>query len=147
MTDITTPDAAVEVYEPAAGMPVVTVRGELDPAGTLRLEQLLDQLLTGPPVCRLVIDLTGVTALAPACLGLLLRLHRRSRAQDVHLVLVGTGHRAVNQPLRLGGLLGLFDIRATLAHALDGSGAFHGWRGTAPSAGMPATVSRSIDDD
>ena len=68
------------------------------------------------------LDLTGVTELGAAAQAALLRLHRRCRLADVHLVLVGISRPAVNQPLRLSGLLPIFDVRPTFPAALRGLG-------------------------
>jgi anti-anti-sigma factor len=96
----------------------VRVRGDLDDAGTAALDDVVDRRLDESAPYRLVLDLSRVTLLASAAQGLLLRLHRRCRVRNVHLVLVGTAQPAVDRPLRLSGLLPLFDIRPTVEAAI-----------------------------
>jgi anti-anti-sigma factor len=110
----------VEVEEPAPRTLLVRVRGDLDTEGTAHLRAALDDELAGASVSRLVLDLSRVTLLASPALDLLRRLRRRCRVDDRHLVLVGTGHPAVHRPLRITGLLPLFDTRPTLQSVLRG---------------------------
>ena len=111
----------VEVEEPAPRTVLVRVRGALDEEWTARRRVVLDDTLAGTTVSRLVLDLTGVTLLASPALDLLRRLRRRCRVDDRHLVLVGTGHPAVHRPLRISGLLPLFDTRPTVQSVLRGA--------------------------
>ena len=82
---------------------------------------LIEVELTVGSVSRLVLDLSRVTLLPSPALDLLRRLRRRCRVDDRHLVLVGTGHPAVHRPLRISGLLPLFDTRPTVASVLPGT--------------------------
>jgi anti-anti-sigma factor len=108
----------IGVEEPAPRTLVVRVHGDLDDAGTAALDDVVDRRLDESAPYRLVLDLSRVTLLASAAQGLLLRLHRRCRVRNVHLVLVGTAQPAVNRPLRLSGLPPLFDIRPTVEAAI-----------------------------
>jgi anti-anti-sigma factor len=108
----------IELEEPAPRTLVMRVRGELDPAGTATLGDVLDRWLDRFPAGRLVLDLTRVTLLTPDTRQLLLRLHRLCRVRNVHLVLVGTAQPAVNRPLRISGLLPLFHTRRTVEAAI-----------------------------
>jgi anti-anti-sigma factor len=110
----------VELLEPCPRTTVVAVHGGLDDGGAAALATVIDKRLAGSAPGRLVLDLREVTRLGTAALSLLLRLHRRCRIQDVHLVLVGTSRPAVNQPLRVSGLLSLFDTRPSVAAATRG---------------------------
>jgi anti-anti-sigma factor len=94
------------------------VRGDLDTEATVRLRAVLDRELAAMPVHVLLVDLGRVTLLGSAAMGLLLELHRRSRVENRHLVLVATGCPAVHRPLRISGLLPLFDTRPTVQSAL-----------------------------
>jgi anti-anti-sigma factor len=134
------PAAWVRFDEPAEWILVVRVLGELDVVTVPPLRAALHARLRGNRPCRLVLDLSGVTLLASAALTMLLELHHDARAGERHVVLAGTGHRAVHRPLRVTGLLTLFDTRPSVEHALRGSTASR--RPThapaAPGAGSPS---------
>jgi anti-anti-sigma factor len=121
MTEYDEAPNVVEVEEPAPRTLLVRVRGDLDTATTERLRAALDDELAGTAVSRLVLDLSRVTLLPSPALDLLRRLRRRCRVDDRHLVLVGTGHPAVHRPLRITGLLPLFDTRPTVQSVLHGA--------------------------
>jgi anti-anti-sigma factor len=112
----------IEVEEPAPRTVLVRVRGALDEPATDRLRAVLDDELAAASVSRLVLDLSAVTLLASPGLDLLRRVRRRCRVDDRRLVLVGTGHPAVHRPLRISGLLPLFDTRPTVQSVLGGAG-------------------------
>jgi anti-anti-sigma factor len=78
----------------------------------------LDEELTGAAIVRALIDLSRVTMVGQEALRLLLHLHRRCRAENAHLVLIGTARPEVNRPLRTSGLLPLFDTRPSVHAAL-----------------------------
>ena len=80
-----------------------------------------------------MLDLSGVSLLSSAGVDLLVRLHRRARAQDIHLVPIGAAHRAVHLPLRLTGALVLFDTRPGRAPAPDRAPSASGLSKSAPS--------------
>jgi anti-anti-sigma factor len=111
----------VEIEEPAPRTLLVRVRGDLDGMATEQLRAALDDELAGSSVSRLVLDLSRVTLLASPALDLLRRLRRRCRVEGRNLVLVGTGHPAVHRPLRITGLLPLFDTRPTVQSVLHGA--------------------------
>lgn len=133
--DPASPLAEVRFDAPADWILVVRVRGELDIVSVPLLRTALHARLTRP--CRVVLDLAGVTLLTSAALTLLLELHHDTRESDRHLVLTGAGHRAVHRPLRMAGLLGLFDTRRGIEHALSGSRAL---RRPARSPAPPTTT-------
>jgi anti-sigma B factor antagonist len=114
------PLPAIEIEEAAPRTLLVRVRGDLDAEATTRLRVALDRELAVLPASLLLVDLGRVTLLGSAALGLLVDLRRRSRAENRHLVLVGTGRPGVHRPLRLSGLLPLFDTRPTVPAALHG---------------------------
>jgi len=116
------PVASARFDAPAHWILVVRITGELDTVTVPQLRPVLNEHLGWSRPCRLVLDLTGVTLLTSAALTLLLELQHSTRHHDEHLILVGAGHRAVHRPLRLTGLLPLFDTRPTLDQALTGSG-------------------------
>jgi anti-anti-sigma factor len=121
MTESDETPTLIEVTEPAPRTLLVRVDGDLDDDATGQLRAALDVALTGgAPVSRLVLDLSRVTLLASPALDLLRLLRRRCRIDDQHLILVGTGHPAVHRPLRITGLLPLFDARPTVQSVLPG---------------------------
>jgi anti-anti-sigma factor len=109
---------AVEIEEAAPRTLLVRVRGDLDGAATTQLRTELDRELAELSTSLLLLDLGRVTLLGSAALGLLVDLRRRCRVEDRHLVLIGTATPAVHRPLRLSGLLPLFDTRLTVPAAL-----------------------------
>ena len=113
--------ASVGFDEPAGWILVVRIRGALDIATVPPLRTVLDRRLRSSRPCRLVLDLTTVTLLSSAALRLLIELHRGARIHDRHLILTGIGNPVVHRPLRMSGLLALFDTRPTVEHALTGS--------------------------
>ena len=115
----------VEAEEPAPRTLLLRLRGDLDTAGAARLTAALDDELAHGGFSRILVDLSRVTLLATAALTVLQQLRRRCRTQQMHLVLVGAGHPAVHRPLRIAGLLPLFDIRPTLQAALHGNAVPH----------------------
>ena len=116
-----TVSAWVGFDEPAGWLLVVRLRGELDIATVPPLRTVLDRRLRLSRPCRLVLDLTKVTLLSSAALRLLVELHRSARIHDQHLILTGTANPVVHRPLRMSGLLALFDTRPTVEYALTGS--------------------------
>lgn len=112
----------VEVLEPAPAVALIRVAGSLDADGAVNLGRAVTEELDGcpgrPSPYRLLLDLSEVDLLGPKGLDLLLHLHRRCRVADTHLMLVGTGHRAVHRPLLVSGLLPLFDTRPTPGSAI-----------------------------
>lgn len=122
MTDFPDDDVLwpVEVEEPAPRTLLVKVRGDLDEPTLGLLRATLDEELADAAFPRVVLDLSRVTLLPPPAVELLRALRRRCRQADGHLVLVGTGHPAVHRPLRISGLLPLFDTRPTVQSVLLG---------------------------
>jgi anti-anti-sigma factor len=112
------PLPAVEIEQAAPRTLLVRLRGNLDDEATARWRAELDQELAETPASVLLVDLSRVTLLGSAALSLLLELHRRCRVEDRHLVLVGTARPPVHRPLRISGLLPLFDTRLTVQAAL-----------------------------
>lgn len=110
----------IEAQEPAQGTLLVRLGGSLGAAAVDSIDDCVDRRLIEPELRRLVVDLSRVVQLAPAALSLLVRLHRRCRVENRHLVLVGVSRPAVSRALRMSGLLPLFDIRPTVDAALRG---------------------------
>ena len=90
---------------------VVRLGGDVDDVGAAAVHRAIGELLAGSPPARLELDLGGVTALPAAGLTMLLALHRDCRRTGTRLVLARAGHPAVHVPLRLSGLLPLFETR------------------------------------
>jgi anti-anti-sigma factor len=112
------PLPGIEIEEAAPRTLLVRLRGDLDATAVAALRAALDEELAQTPVSCLLLDLSRATLLGSAALTLLLALHRQCRAENRHLVLIGTACPAVNQPLRISGLLPLFDTRVTVQAAL-----------------------------
>ena len=72
---------------PRPGVVVLGVAGEIDLATAPRLESGID-LAFGPPVLRVVLDLSRVTFLASRGLAVLLDAHRRAAEHNVRLGVV-----------------------------------------------------------
>ena len=132
----------IEVEEPAPRTLLVTVRGALDEPATTTLRNVLDAELTSARFSRVVLDLGRVTLLGSPGLDLLRRLRRRCRVDGGHLVLVGAGHPAVHRPLRISGLLPLFDTRPTVRSVLQGNGEAHRLRRPAAIGSDPVRSGR-----
>jgi anti-sigma B factor antagonist len=109
---------SLTVANPAVGVCVVAVDGELDALTTPLLEACLrDQLAAAPT--HLLLDLEPVRFLGSN--GLTCLLAARELAQQttgVQLHLAGLVTRAVARPLQVTALLELFDIYPTLTDAL-----------------------------
>lgn len=114
-------ELGVKVEEPASGVRVVRVDGELDmlTAPVLRTA-LLEQLAAAPG--HLVLDLSDVRFLGSN--GLAVLVETRSAAGEAHIALhlTGTDHPWVARPLEVSGLLGLFDRHPSPEAWLDGPG-------------------------
>jgi anti-sigma B factor antagonist len=110
----------LSVTEPAPGVCIIEIAGELDALTSPLLEQCLREQLASAPG-HLVIDLTEVTFLGSSGLATLVACVREAEAagagSSVHLT--GASHRAIRRPMELVGLLPLFDIHATQDEALD----------------------------
>lgn len=98
----------VALSRPAAGVAVLSVRGEIDALTADALERGLDELLAGADD-RLVIDLSEVSFLASIGLAALIHAARRLTDRGLRLRLVAT-NRAVRRPLELTGLDQMFDL-------------------------------------
>jgi anti-sigma B factor antagonist len=104
-------------HEPAPGVRVVRVAGELDLLTTPLLDRRLQsQLDRGPG--HVVIDLSEVTFLAAAGLESLVTASDAAARHDVELHLTGTSHRAVARPLELVELPIMIDIQPTVHSVL-----------------------------
>jgi anti-anti-sigma factor len=112
------PLPALEIEEAAPQTLLVRVRGDLDADATARMHAELAEELAGAAIVRVLVDLSRVTLLGPEALRLLRHLHRRCRAENAHLVLIGTARPEVNRPLRTSGLLPLLDTRPSVQAAL-----------------------------
>jgi anti-anti-sigma factor len=120
LSDGLEPLPTVEAEEPAPRTLLLRVRGELDTAHVMELRTVLDDELGEGEFSRIVVDLSRVVLLDTAALRTLHDLRRRCRSQNMQLVLVGTANPAVHRPLRITGLLPLFDTRPTVQAALRG---------------------------
>lgn len=101
-------------------MLVVQLAGELFSDGAEPLAHLLDAQLAGPPLCRVIVDLTDVAVISAGGIQLLVDLHRRVRTAGLVLLLVGLVNRNVERSLRLAGALPLFSTCPSVGRALAG---------------------------
>jgi anti-anti-sigma factor len=114
------PLPTIEAEEPAPRTLLLRLRGELDEPATTQLNIVIDDELRNVECRRILVDLSRVTLLSSAGLRALQQLRRRCRVHKMHLVLIGTSRPAVHRPLRITGLLALFDTRPTVQAALHG---------------------------
>ena len=75
-------------------------------AATFRLEPEIDRLLDAPDLRRLECDLSGVSFVDSAGLGLLLALRDRAQTHGIEMTVVSVA-RPVRRILDLSGLAGL----------------------------------------
>jgi len=98
---------------------VLALHGDLDlntaPSLRLALIEAIDARE------RVVVDLEGVDFIDSAGLGVLLGGRERARGADRELVLVATG-RTVLRVLELTGLTRVFELHASVAAAVGGTG-------------------------
>jgi anti-sigma B factor antagonist len=111
------PLLGLTVKQPAVGVCVVTVDGELDMVTAPLLEACLrEQLATGPT--HLILDLQPVAFMASNGLNCLILIHELAQSTGVQLHLAGLVTRAVARPLQVTQLLEVFNTYPTLAQAL-----------------------------
>lgn len=108
--------AGTVALEDRGGTAVLRVDGALDLALAPKLRQLAERAARLEPTV-LVIDLTGVTFLASAGMGELVRAHRR-RTTSAPLRVVATG-RSTLRPLELTRLTDELAIYPSLSEALS----------------------------
>jgi anti-sigma B factor antagonist len=101
------------------GGALVTLNGTLDVLTARQLRQTL-LALADAQVSSVVVDLTEVTGLDSAGLGVLVGAQHRARLTGGVLRLVATGE-PVSTVLRLTGLGRFFDVHPDAKHALDSS--------------------------
>ena len=124
---------------------LLRVRGELDETVSAELADRCRRGTSRIQFRRILVDLSRVTLLGSAALHALQQLRRRCRVQNIRLVLIGAGHPAVHHPLRIAGLLPLFDTRPTVHAALHSpagstgtavTGSTTTWRAAPSGAGI-----------
>jgi anti-sigma B factor antagonist len=100
------------------GYTVVSVAGELDAGteGAFR-DALTSALALALGVPRVVVDLTAVTFMASAGIGVLMGMHRTLKAEGGSLVLAGP-RGEVAQVLSLTGVGAVIPVAATVADAV-----------------------------
>ena len=114
-------EVSVACEQPLSGVLVVRLRGDLDLGTAGPVRNAVTEAVARTDPHRLVLDLSEVTLLSSHGMDTLMTLLKNARAQRFHLVLTGASRRAVRLPLRIAGLLPLFDIRPDVAHALTGA--------------------------
>lgn len=104
--------------EDAAGLPVVTVHGELDVEAAPELRRALIEAIDEHPGRPMVVDLEGVDFIDSAGLGVLVGGRKRARDREGDVVLVATGQNVI-KVLELTGLTREFEIHPSRAAALS----------------------------
>ncbi|MFD4639225.1 STAS domain-containing protein [Lentzea sp. NPDC058436] len=106
----------LKVRQPAPGVTVLAVSGEVDmvSAPSLR-EALVNGLGDGG---TFVVDMTGVTFLGSAGLAVLVEAAKLAQQQDATLKVVATA-RAVTRPLEATGLGEVFNLHQSVDSALS----------------------------
>lgn len=105
------------VQNPAAGVCVVTVDGELDTLSAPLLEACVAEQLAAAPA-HLILDLQPVRFLASTGLTSLLRAHELAETTGTQLHLAGLVTRVVARALHVTELLECFDTYPLLTDAL-----------------------------
>ncbi len=91
------------------GRATVAISGDLDMAGTLRLEPRIDELIEDARLDLLVLDLGGVDFIDSVGLRLLVETHARTQAGGPRLTIVRVG-RNVGRVFRLVGYEGVLPV-------------------------------------
>ncbi len=135
------------VQRPTVGVCVVTVDGELDMLTAPLLSACVcEQLATSPK--HLVLDLEPVRFLGSSGLTCLLQARELAfTTPGSHLHLAGLATRVLARPLKITGLLGLFDTYPTVGHALAAVVPSAGKPSADPSTTPPGVVDRGYFDD
>lgn len=110
--------AEVMCDEPVVGVLVARINGELDLASSGHVQGAICEAIRRSSPRRLVLDLNGVTLLSSKGIAMLLGVRRDARRAGAYVVLLGCRHRNVAVPLRITGVLPLFDTCPDLDHAL-----------------------------
>jgi anti-sigma B factor antagonist len=95
---------------------IVTLRGELDTPAVSALRAHLSDLRSRGRL-RCVVDLTGLTSISNACLGVLVRHGKETRGQDGSFALAAP-HGAIRDALSVNGLLSRFEVHDTVEQAI-----------------------------
>lgn len=98
---------------------ILAVGGEIDMATTDQLRRALDELIDGST--RVVCDLTDVTFIESTGIGVFVAARKHLLARRGSLVLVAP-RPAIRRILELVGLLGVFDVRESVAEAIPDAG-------------------------
>jgi anti-sigma B factor antagonist len=109
--------ARVSTAQIGADAFVVSAAGELDLASVEPLERELDQVV-GRGARRVIVDLTGVTFIDSASLGVLVGEAKRLRANGGACVLVADDPRIL-RVFEITGLDRMFGIERSLAEGVD----------------------------
>lgn len=109
----------IVIDQPAPGVVVVRVGGELDMSSAPDLDGVVRSLLPGSPPRGLVLDLTELTFLGSHGIALLVELHDRTIEEERTYALRLVGIRpAVARILTMTGVLAMFDVHDTVGSAL-----------------------------
>lgn len=107
--------------EPALGVRVLRVAGELDVLTTPLLDHQLHSHLDGDHG-HLVVDLSEVTFLGTAGLASLIAAQETATGRDVQLHVTGADHRAVTRALKITKLDTALNIQPTVRSVVDALG-------------------------
>lgn len=123
MRRVTQPSAedpiSIQLEEPIPGTALLWVSGEVDMLTSPALRNgVADALALRPRL--LVIELNGIQFLGTSGLAALFEARDEASRQKVELRLVCSSRRVL-RPLEIAGLIDLFDIVASVPHALAGA--------------------------
>jgi anti-sigma B factor antagonist len=104
--------------QPAPGVRVVRVVGELDSLTAPLLDHYLQTPLQGPGR-HVVLDLSEVTLLSAAGLTSLITARDTATRGGIELHLTGADHRAIARPLEILELRATFDVHPTVHSIVD----------------------------
>ncbi|WP_371778198.1 STAS domain-containing protein [Streptosporangium subroseum] len=100
-----------------AGTLVMHANGALDFERAPRFQREVEAALATPRLSTLVIEVSQVSFWDSSGLAGLLAAFQQARAAEIHLILTGVDAN-LRRRLTITGLVHLFDIQPTLAHAL-----------------------------
>ncbi len=97
---------------------VVHVSGEVDMSNSRKLREILLDLIKKRKQTKIVVNLDGVPSMDSSGIATLMEALHEAKNIDGEIILVGV-HESLRGVLSLTGLLGVFDIRPSVADALS----------------------------
>ena len=109
---------ALSASQPAAGVTVLAVSGEVDMSNSRKLRETLLDLIRRRNHKKLIVNLAGVPSMDSSGIATLMETLHEVRKIGGEIILVGV-HETLRGVLSLTGLLGVFDIRPSVSDALN----------------------------